>query len=108
MAIQQGVGVTADLTVLVPRDDAGTLDEGVVAVLERIDGVQVSGVEITGLTPRLNDMQVEATADVVLTGEREGDPGAIEGDPADAATAALAEGFGVTVEGLEDGAGTGE
>lgn len=95
MSVQHSrVGVTADLTVLVPRDANGGLEDGVEAVLERVDGVAVGAVDVTGLTPRLNDLAVEATAE--LTVDVEDDPL----DPGEHAREALDGGFGVTVEAL--------
>jgi hypothetical protein len=98
MSVQyRRVGVTADLTVLVPRDGDGGLAEGTREVLERIDGVAVEEVDVTDLRPRLNDLAVEATVEVVV--DVEGD------DPAEAvASETLGDGFGVTVEGI-DGVG---
>ena len=93
MSVQlTGVGVTADLTVDVPRDAAGDLAAGVTTVLRRVDAVEtVEAVDVTGLTPRLNDLRAEVTAELRLAVEAD-DP---DGDAADAA---LAEGFGIRVE----------
>lgn len=91
MAVQiQEVGVRADLTVEVPRDAAGDLEAGVRRVLARTDAVDgIEAVEVTGLTPRLNDLRAEVTAEVALALDRP-DPGA--------ARQALDDGFGVTTE----------
>jgi hypothetical protein len=84
------VGATADLTVNVPRDAAGDLEAGVTKVLRRTDAVDtVERVDVTGLTPRLNDLQAEVTAEVRL---------AVEERDRQAARDALADGFGVAVE----------
>jgi len=87
------VGVTAELTVDVPRDAAGSLEAGVTAVLRRVAAVEaVEAVDVTGLTPRLNDLRADVTAELRLAV-----------DPPDETTArdALAEGFGVVVERLD-------
>ncbi len=82
------VGVTADLTIDVPRNDQGDLVAGARAALARVDAVDaVDDVEVTGLTPRLNDLRAEVEADLTLALER-----------ADDAREALADGFGVDVE----------
>lgn len=91
MAVQQPhrVGVAADLRVLVPRDAAGDLPAGVATVVGRVDAVDdVAGVDVVGLTPRLNDLRVEARVEATVAV-----------DPPDEETvgAALAEGFGVEV-----------
>lgn len=93
MSIQLNeVGVAADLTVTVPRDAAGTLEAGVATVLRRVDAVDaVEAVDVTGLTPRLNDLQAEVTADLRL---------AVDRPEADRAREALEDGFGVAVEHL--------
>lgn len=84
------VGVTADLTVNVPRDAAGDLEAGVTTVLRRVEAVDtVEDADVTGLTPRLNDLQAEVTAELLL---------AVEQRNEETARAALAEGFGVSVE----------
>lgn len=93
MSIQlMEVGVTAGLTVNVPRDAAGDLEAGVTKVLARVETIErVEAVDVTGLTPRLNDLQAEVTAEVTL---------ALERDDPEAVREALADGFGVTVEEL--------
>lgn len=67
MAIQQPrtVGAVADLRVAVPRDAAGDLVDGVETVVGRVESVAaVTGVDVTGVTPRLNDLAVEARVEV--------------------------------------------
>jgi hypothetical protein len=93
MSIQlMEVGATADLTVNVPRDAAGDLEAGVTKVLARVEQIDtVEAVDVTGLTPRLNDLQAEVTVEVTL---------ALERDDPEAVREALADGFGVTVEEL--------
>ncbi|MFB6082350.1 MAG: hypothetical protein ABEJ67_05965 [Halanaeroarchaeum sp.] len=82
--------VEADVQVQVPRDLDGTLADGLRTVLARVDGVEsVETADIHGLTPRLNDMQVEARVTLVVT---VGDVDAVEDR--------LAEGFGVDVVAL--------
>lgn len=87
------VGVTADLTVDVPRDAAGSLEAGVTTVLRRVDAVEaVEAVDVTGLTPRLNDLRADVTAELRLAVDRPDEAAARE---------ALVEGFGVAVERLD-------
>ncbi len=80
----------AELRVKVPRDAGGTLDEGVAAMVRRIDAiVAVEAVELQGMVPRLNDVAVEAWVEGrirVAPPEQELRP---------AVAAALADGFGV-------------
>lgn len=92
MSVQlRSVGATADLTVDVPRDAAGNLEAGVTTVLRRADAVEtVDAVDITDLTPRLNDLRADVTVEVTLAVERAEET---------AVRAALADAFGVTVEG---------
>lgn len=94
MSIQlQEVGVSADLTVEVNRYGEGDLDDGVRAALARIGEVRaVEEVSVTGLRPRLNDLQadVEATLSV-----------ATEQPDAESVAELLANGFGITVDSVE-------
>jgi hypothetical protein len=86
------VGVAADLTILVSRNADGDLHSGAVAVLRRVDGVaDVRNLRVTCIRPRLNDLAVEAEADLAFDREAIGD------DPEASAHDALADGFGVTV-----------
>lgn len=82
MAIQQPrtVGVAADLRVAVPRDAAGDLVDGVETVVGRVESVAaVTGVDVTGVTPRLNDLAVEARVEVsVDVADVDVDGGAVE------------------------------
>jgi len=95
MAVQYAEGgVTADLTVLVPRDAAGGLEGGTRNLLERIDGVEVREIDVTGVRPRLNDLAVEAEVDLAVTVESGDDLEVV-------ARETLAEGFGVTVEAVD-------
>ncbi|MFB6070765.1 MAG: hypothetical protein ABEJ76_07050 [Halanaeroarchaeum sp.] len=78
------VRLEARVRVRVPRNDDGTLEDGLRTVLARVDDVEhVDDVEMLDLTPRLNDMVVEARVAVRLA--------AAEEPPADR----LAGGFGV-------------
>ncbi len=81
MAIRQPrtVGVAADLRVAVPRDAAGDLVDGVETVVGRVESVAaVETVEVTGVTPRLNDLAVEARVEVsVDVADVEVDGGAV-------------------------------
>lgn len=96
MSVQyRRVGVTADLTIQVSRPTDGTLVDGAAATVERGDGVTVETVEVTDVTPRLNDVTVGATVEASV---------AVDGE-AEATTATvrerLADGFGVTVESVD-------
>ncbi|MFB6269500.1 MAG: hypothetical protein ABEH83_06125 [Halobacterium sp.] len=87
----QVVRFDADLTMHVPRDAAGDLECGAESVLAGVDAVErVDSVEVTGLTPRLNDLEIEATVTVAVDVA-----GAADVAPVDAASDALADGFGV-------------
>lgn len=55
------VRFAAQLQVQVPRNAGGTLEDGVVDLLERVETVEVEAVELRGLVPRLNDMAVDVT-----------------------------------------------
>jgi translation elongation factor EF-1beta len=92
MAVQQprSVQVRATFEVLVTRDARGDLTDGVHDRLRKVAVVEhVEHVEISGLTPGLNDLRVEATAELRLS------PEAADTDDA-ALEALLEEGFGVT------------
>ncbi|WP_135827170.1 hypothetical protein [Halorussus ruber] len=55
------IDATADLEIQVPRGDDGTLQDGIVTVLGRsaaVDRTEV--VDISGVTPTLNDLRVDA------------------------------------------------
>ncbi|NEU58047.1 hypothetical protein [Halorussus sp. MSC15.2] len=56
------IDATADLEIHVPRGDDGTLQDGIVTVLGRsaaVDHTEV--VDISGVTPTLNDLRVDAS-----------------------------------------------
>lgn len=56
------IDATADLEVQVPRGDDGSLQDGIVTVLGRsaaVDRTEV--VDISGVTPTLNDLRVDAS-----------------------------------------------
>lgn len=89
------VGVTADLTIQVNRPTEGTLMDGARTTVERGDGVAVETVEVTGMTPRLNDVTVEATVEASVAVDDETD------DPAPAVRDRLADVFGVSVESVD-------
>lgn len=89
----QLVRVVAELTLNVTRNANGTLSEGAASLVARIDDVEdVEDVDVTGLTPRLNDLQVTATVTCTMQCT----------DPDAEATAEerLADGFGVAA--IED------
>jgi len=96
MSVQhRRVGVTADLTIQVNRPTDGTLIDGARAAVERGGDVAVETVEVTGMTPRLNDVTVAATVEATVTVEEGTD------DPAPAVRDRLADGFGVSVESVD-------
>lgn len=91
MAVQQSrsVQVRATLEVLVTRNARGDLTDGVHDRLRKVAVVDtVETVEIHGLTPGLNDLRVEASADLRLS------PDTPDADDA-TLEALLEEGFGV-------------
>ena len=92
----QLVRCEADLTMHVPRDAAGDLACGAQSVLAGVEAVEeVESVDVTNLTPRLNDLEIGATVTVAV--EVADTPDA----PIDAASAELADGFGVaSVDGV--------
>ena len=97
----------AALQVQVPRDAGGTLEDGVAAMVGRIDEIEaVDAVDLQGMVPRLNDVAVDATVE----GRIRVDPG--DEDPRTAVMAVLAAGFGVdtveqcTVRRIADDSGT--
>lgn len=84
----QLVRVVAELTLNVTRNANGTLADGAEDLVARIDSVErVEHVDVTGLTPRLNDLQVTATVECTL---QCADP-----DAQSIAEDRLADGFGV-------------
>lgn len=89
----QEVELTADLTVLVSRDAAGTIDDGARELIERVDRVTVRELRVTGVRPRLNDMAVEVRADLAVA--------VPDDDVETAARERLDDGFGLTVERID-------
>jgi|APHM01.1.fsa_nt_gi hypothetical protein len=87
------VGVTADLTIEVNRPTDGTLVDGARATVERGDRVTVDTLEVTGVTPRLNDVTVDATVEATVALD--------EDETVTAVRERLAAGFGVTVESVD-------
>lgn len=92
----QLVRCEADLTMHVPRDAAGDLECGAESLLDGVEAVDsVAAVDVTNLTPRLNDLEIEATVTVAV--DVAGGPDA----PVAAASDALDDGFGVaSVDGV--------
>lgn len=85
----QEVRVVAELTLNVTRNANGTLADGAASQLARIDDVEhVDSVDVTGLTPRLNDLQVTATVTCTMQ--------CTDPDAQHSTERALADGFGVT------------
>lgn len=98
---QTTVGVVADLTVDVTRDDHCGLEDGVRRRLRRVEAVEaVEAVEVVGLQPRLNDLRADVEAELVVAAPTDApDADGLAPDAA-AVEAAVAEGFGVAVDGL--------
>jgi len=107
-ATQTTVGVVADLTVDVTRDDHHGLEAGVRRRLRRVDAVEaVEAVDVVGLQPRLNDLRADVEAELLVAAARDGDAGVASGEDADVPApdagdveAAIEAGFGVAVDGL--------
>ncbi len=84
------VGIVADLSIRVPRSAPGTLVEGTRSVVEAVDGVvRVESVDITSMTPNLNDLFIEATISASIRLDTPGD------DDVAAARSVLLDGFGI-------------
>lgn len=65
------VDATADLVLRVPRGSSGDVESGARRVLERVERVErVESVRLTGVTPTLNDLQVDVTARLALALDR--------------------------------------
>lgn len=85
----QLVRVVAQLTLNVTRNATGTLADGATSMVARIDGVErVESVDVTGLTPRLNDLQVTATVTCAMQ--------SVDPDAEALVAERLVGGFGVT------------
>ncbi|WP_238398242.1 hypothetical protein [Halorussus salinus] len=84
------IDATADLEVHVPRGGDGTLQDGIVTVLDRSAAVDSTEVlDVSGVTPTLNDLRVDASVRLRLHVEE-----AVE-DERDAVREAVADQFGV-------------
>lgn len=88
VAVDAEIPVEADLRVQVPRNANGSLEDGVTGILRGVDDVvAVREVDVTGLLPRLNDLQVDATVALTI---------AVGDEPPEiGARYALTDGFGV-------------
>jgi hypothetical protein len=86
MSVQRKrTAVVADLTLRVPRGEAGSLHDGSRAVLEQLDTVRrVEVEEIRGMRPDAFDCYVDATVTLALALPAEAEP-----------REALRDGFGV-------------
>lgn len=83
--------VVAELRLRVSRSAPGDLVEGTSRAVAAIDGVvAVDTVEISSITPTLNDLAVEATVKATVRLD-----GGVEAQPA-AVRSALLDGFGVS------------
>jgi hypothetical protein len=91
------IDATADLEVHVPRGGDGTLQEGIVTVLDRSGAVARTEVlDVSGVTPTLNDLRVDASVLLRVHVEE-----TVE-DERDAVREAVADQFGVrTVSAVE-------
>ncbi len=84
------VSITADLSIRVPRSAPGDIVDGTRSVIEAVDGVtRVAAVDVTSMTPNLNDLFVEVTVDAAIVVD-----GPVD-DEADAARSVLLAGFGI-------------
>jgi hypothetical protein len=91
------VDALADVSLRVPRGQAGDLERGVADVIESVDGVEAVSVDgVTGVTPTFTDIRVDADVRLTLsvaTPDSE--------SLADGVVAHLEDGFGVeTVAGV--------
>ncbi len=85
------VDVSADVSLRVPRGEAGNLESGVRDVLANADGVTDATVDgVTSVRPTWTDVRVDA--DVRLAVAVDAD----ESDRSAAVSARLADGFGIT------------
>jgi hypothetical protein len=91
------IDATADLEVHVPRGGDGTLQEGIVTVLDRSGAVvRTEVLDVSGVTPTLNDLRVDASVLLRVHVEE-----TVE-DERDAVREAVADQFGVrTVSAVE-------
>lgn len=88
------VGVTADLTVRVPRDRDEDLETGARRLVGRVDGVrEVSEIELQGVQPRLNDLSIEVAVELTVELDPDEDDDAV-------VERRLDDGFGLTVEAI--------
>lgn len=95
MSVQlRTVGVTADITVRVPRDRDEDLETGARRLVGRVDGVrEVSEIELQGVQPRLNDTAIEVQVELTVELDESADRTAAVEDRLD-------DGFGLTVEAI--------
>ena len=83
--------VSTDVSLRVPRGEAGDLERGVADVLANVDGVTDARVDrVTGVRPTWTDIRVDASARLTLEVEVDG------GDPTGTVRDRLEDGFGVT------------
>jgi len=90
----QTVDATADVSLRVPRGEAGDLEAGAADVIGSVEAVETATVDrVTSVNPTWTDIHVDV--DVEMTGTVAGE------DPATALEAELEDGFGVVeVNGL--------
>ena len=97
--------IEAAVTVRVAQTTSGDLTAGAEAQIERIDGIEVDELSITGIQPGLNDTTVEAVATLSVAwdgaGAAESSTAEPDVDVCEAAGARLADGFGVKPERVE-------
>lgn len=64
---QREVDVTAELHVRIPRDGTADLEGGIEEVLDRTEVVEsIDSLDVTGITPGLNDIKTDAIARLTL------------------------------------------
>lgn len=84
------VSITADLSIRVPRSAPGGIVDGTRSVIEAVDGVtRVAAVDVTSMTPNLNDLFVEVTVKATIEVDEPVD------DEVETARSVLLAGFGI-------------
>lgn len=93
MSLQATVPVdaSADVSLRVPRGEAGDLESGVSDVLANVDGVTDATVQrVTSVRPTWTDIRVDADVRVTVEVDAE------DGDRSSVVEARLEDGFGIT------------
>ena len=93
--------VEAQLSVRVSQAAGGDLATGARAQVERVDGVSVEALSITGIQPGLNDTTVDAVATLSVDWKGHEAAAADRETVTASVVERLADGFGVTPEHVE-------